>query len=154
MTSDNLSIVLPLHHAVLSFDLLRIIHLLSTDEHRPDVGDSHTQPALHVAVSRGFYSAVVVFLECGADVNALDEFGNTPLHVASAFGSMIHTDIINLLCRNGGDLWHRNDQEQTPYDIAHPDAIPTLEYWYDVAEDEVYAPPPPLEPVSHLSAVN
>jgi ankyrin repeat protein len=47
-----------------------------------DVKGSDGRTALHEAASKGYDMMIYVLLEAGAQVNALDNKGDTPLHCA------------------------------------------------------------------------
>jgi len=51
----------------------------------------------------------------GADVNAADNDGDTPLHNAARKG---HGDMIELLIACGADVWTRDKRGNTPLDEA------------------------------------
>ncbi len=53
---------------------------------------------------------VTLLIESGADLNATDDMGNTPLHMA-AFGE---TEIVKLLLEQGADVNAVNDAGETP----------------------------------------
>jgi hypothetical protein len=55
---------------------------------------------------------IMVFLEAGADVNAIDAEGSTPLHIASSGQS--NPNIINTLIMAGADVDARDMNGQTP----------------------------------------
>ncbi|XP_044193731.1 ankyrin repeat domain-containing protein 61-like isoform X1 [Thunnus albacares] len=63
-------------------------------------GESH-QTALHLSVSYAALSAVQILTSYGADVNAVDSSGMTPLHMAAG---ILHKDIIAILIRQGADI--------------------------------------------------
>jgi len=71
---------------------------------------------------RQFYSAIIdggqvdvleALLRNGADVNVRGHYGNTPLHVATAFGKSNIT-IVKLLVTHGADVNAKNDSGNTP----------------------------------------
>jgi ankyrin repeat protein len=64
--------------------------------------DNGGRTALHVAASLGKLDIVIPLLECGADVNARDKFGWTPLHFACAGGYLAVVE--KLLDRYGIDF--------------------------------------------------
>ena len=68
-------------------------------------------------------------ISAGADVNAKNNSGNTPLHLAAAHGFL---DCMRLLIESGADLL-TNEDKKTPkdlaydYDNAHPDCLEWIE---------------------------
>lgn len=74
-------------------------------EHGVDInaeveGESH-QTALHLSVSYAAPSAVQILTSYGADVNAVDSNGMTPLHMAAGIS---HKDIVANLIKQGADI--------------------------------------------------
>ena len=65
------------------------------------LGDSSSQTALHLAVHHRVLPAVVILARHGANVNAEDISGMTPLHMAS---SSLQKDIISSLIKMGADV--------------------------------------------------
>ncbi|XP_029384289.1 ankyrin repeat domain-containing protein 61 isoform X2 [Echeneis naucrates] len=57
--------------------------------------------ALHLSVRYAVPSAVQILASYGADVNAVDSSGMTPLHMAAG---ILHTDITAILIRQGADI--------------------------------------------------
>jgi ankyrin repeat protein/WD40 repeat protein len=70
------------------------------------------QNLLHVAQSRG---AVELLVNQGANPNARDSDGCTPLHIAARAGFDF---LINALLAAGGDINAKNNKDQTPLHIA------------------------------------
>ena len=73
----------------------------------------------HGTISRaaigGDIEAVKELLAAGADVNAGNSFGSTPLHAAALNG---HKEIVELLTANGASVNAKKSNGRTPLDIA------------------------------------
>lgn len=83
--------------------------------HQYSHNPQHNQ-ALHAAVALGNQAdTVLLLLEAGADVNAVQAGGFTPLHQAAAAGN---TGIVNLLLRYGARADVRCDQGKLPIEYA------------------------------------
>ncbi|TDA41701.1 MAG: hypothetical protein DSO07_03190 [Thermoproteota archaeon] len=70
---------------------------------------------LIIAVYQRDLEKVKELLDRGADVNAKDIFGDTPLHIAARNG---HLDIVKLLLERGADVNARNESGDTPLTAA------------------------------------
>ena len=70
---------------------------------------------LFAAVKKGNVAEVKRLLEGGLDVNARDEFAETPLHWAARIGDV---RMAELLIKYGGDINARNNAENTPLHVA------------------------------------
>jgi ankyrin repeat protein len=64
--------------------MTEIMHLFLDD---PSEGNKRT--ALHYAAAEGKLMALKRLLKCGARVHAMDEEGNTPLHLAAAANQVL-----------------------------------------------------------------
>jgi ankyrin repeat protein len=71
--------------------------------------------SIHAAIELGNIEAVKQHLDDGADVNAKNSDGWTPLHVAAATG---HKEITELLIAEGADVNETNGSGETPLDYA------------------------------------
>jgi ankyrin repeat protein len=72
---------------------------------------------IYVAAYVGDAAKVKAFIEKGADINAKDLSGDTPLHYAAKSESA-GKDIVELLITNGADVNAKNNEGKTPLDIA------------------------------------
>jgi ankyrin repeat protein len=81
--------------------------------------DNH-ETLLHMAARTNQIHITHYLIESNANINSLDRFGNTPLHIASGWG---HLDIVKYLLSHGIDPTHRNKYLDTAADVAvwHPD---------------------------------
>jgi len=66
---------------------------------------------LHQAAAKGDLKKVRKLVEEGADVNARDNIGYTPLHYAASYG---HLDVARLLLEEGADVNARDNAGWTP----------------------------------------
>lgn len=77
------------------------------EHHQPPAAPQRmTQPAIVTAAEKGDLEAVTQELAKGSDVNARDEFGNTPVMLAAQRG---HPDIVRFLVDKGADINARNN---------------------------------------------
>jgi ankyrin repeat protein len=67
------------------------------------------------SVKHGDTARVIEFLKHGADVNARDKYGSTPLHWATYYG---HVEVVRLLLELGADPTVRNNDGKSPLDVA------------------------------------
>ncbi|MDT8302269.1 MAG: ankyrin repeat domain-containing protein [Sedimentisphaerales bacterium] len=74
-----------------------------------------TTTTLHEAVLIGNLKRIQSLISSGSDVNAKDEYGDTPLHKAVSCG---FSNVAELLIDNGADINARNDAGETPLQMA------------------------------------
>ncbi len=96
--------------------------------HQYSHNPQHNQP-LHAAIALGdSEETILLLLEAGADVNAVQAGGFTPLHQAAAAGK---ANLVRLLLANGARPDRRCDQGKLPLDYAqergHTAAVEALE---------------------------
>ena len=101
----------PLYYATLCGfrDLAR--HLLNTCPQDINARGGYCSTPLHTAVIKGSIDIVVLFLEHGADMTALNIDGATPLHEASKRGRL---DVMQLLLDNHADVDAQGRKWVTP----------------------------------------
>jgi len=91
------------------------------EEYQNDVRDYLTnekRPSIHQATFDGLIEKVERMVEQGADVNARDNVGRTPLHIAAAEN---HTLDMRVLFNLGADLNAKDGQGRTPMMYAAAD---------------------------------
>jgi ankyrin repeat protein len=96
-------------------DQVRAARLLAT---HPDLIKArwlHNETVLHFVAIEGFTGAVTFLAEHGADVSAVNEFGDAPLIDAAALG---HTEIAAVLLRHGANPNARSDTRDNVLHIA------------------------------------
>jgi len=71
--------------------------------------------SLHQVVASGDIDLVRSLLSKGADVNAKDRSGRTPLHYAARWG---HKDVAELLLAKDADVNVKDNRGQTPLSLA------------------------------------
>ncbi len=98
-----------------------------TRRFRGDTSQKKLNDALLFAAARGRTEALKGLLKSGADVNARNRLGNTPL-IEAAFGG--HTDTLKALLDHGGDPKTRNRNGDTAFTEAaragHAEAVTAL----------------------------
>ncbi|CAH8475125.1 unnamed protein product [Heterobilharzia americana] len=78
---------------------------------------------LHNASSYGHVDVAALLIRYGTSVNAVDKWGYTPLHEAAQKG---RTQLCALLLAHGADPKIRNQENQTPFDLASADDVKSL----------------------------
>lgn len=96
-----------------------LLALLATAAH----AQGRTSTPLHWAAQHGHVEVVETLIANGADVNATDVFGRTPLHLAAT-----HPAVMSMLIRAGADVDARDQLSNTPLHRAIPqvDAVDAL----------------------------
>ncbi len=83
----------------------------SMDIPRGEVGNS----ALYIAADKGFGEMAQLLLAYGANIEAADQFRQTPLSIAAFRG---HSPLVSLLLAHGADIEARNQYGDTPLQAA------------------------------------
>ncbi|XP_028966676.1 poly [ADP-ribose] polymerase tankyrase-1 [Galendromus occidentalis] len=78
---------------------------------------------LHNASSYGHLDIAALLIKFGTVVNAVDRWGFTPLHEAAQKG---RTQLCSLLLAHGANPLLRNNEGQTPLDMAHAEDVRCL----------------------------
>jgi ankyrin repeat protein len=99
------------------------------------VASESTGSVLHAAVSSGRKEVVQLILDAGANVNATNDLGETPLHLAAKEDERV--SIVELLLQRGADVSARRLFEETPLDLAiernSTPVVKILKDWTDKA---------------------
>ena len=109
-------------HYIETGDVSSIQHALSSDFFSPFDVLPDGSTLLHVACTFNGYNVVKLLLGLNAKVNALNDFGESPLHVAVEVGN--DYNIARLLLDHGADLSNRTIDGKTP---LHTFYTPTVE---------------------------
>ena len=73
--------------------------------------DANIDIALHRAAASGAEGCALKLLELGANVNARNEYGDTPLHLAAQHA---HIGLLQLLIEKGADIEAENQERERP----------------------------------------
>ena len=115
-------------HAITVFGHTRVVEYL-LDRGFP-LTAWHGESPLHWAASSGFAGIADLLIRRGADVNARDTYGRTPLHAAAGSrdedaGQVLEGfcprdtyDVVTLLIAKGADVNARDKRGKTPMDVA------------------------------------
>jgi ankyrin repeat protein len=82
----------------------------------PEVRDTNGDTLLHIAALNGYEPIVNHFIALGGDVNARNDFNETPLHKAAEYGRS--TKIVLNLLEHGADLEAEDNNKKNPLNIA------------------------------------
>ena len=93
-------------------------YLDEQDEDDSDYSGANKRPWIHQATLDGLIEKVQRMVEQGTDVNTKDDYGRTPLHIASAEGNNID---MRVLIDLGADINAQDNQGRTPLMYAAAD---------------------------------
>ena len=120
----------PLHLAA-AFGTPASVHSLILQGARIDavsINAQRNQP-LHAAMALSRNPETIeLLLKCGADANAAQVGGYTPIFSAA---SANRKDLAELLVKNGANPHHKNDQDKTPADYARERGHQDLAAWLE-----------------------
>ena len=86
-------------------------------------GKSGANDSIHVATSLGKIEAVKQHIAAGADVNAKDKYGRTPLHKATVEG---HKYVVELFIAKGANVNAKDRKGGTPLDRVRSSKHPEI----------------------------
>ena len=69
---------------------------------------------LHLAITMGRLDMVELLIANGANVNAIDNHGETPLHMAAYYATAFNRDIVEFLLENDANVNAVNNNGETP----------------------------------------
>ncbi|KAJ1451980.1 ankyrin repeat-containing domain protein [Pelagophyceae sp. CCMP2097] len=101
-------------------DVGRVIELLDSGAHAVDDADDSGYTCLHAAASYSHRGLIEALIARKANVHAVDDEGETPLHVCE------DTDTAKLLIAAGADAAKLNTLGQTAEDRAREEDFPIL----------------------------
>ncbi len=104
----------PIHDAARKGDLAQVQALLKGDPTLISSKDELGKTPLAMAAVAGQKDVVEFLLAHGADVNARDIVGDTPLHNADWEDDEGHKDVVGLLLAHGADVNAKGQQGRTP----------------------------------------
>jgi uncharacterized protein len=120
-----------LHYAAVENDSVAVRRHLE-DGADPNAEDAHRFRPLHLAAQQNSAEAALALLEAGAEVDAVNRYGNTALFIA-VFNSRGDGRMIRLLRDHGASPFVTNSHGQTPVGLARLIAnYPVAAFFEDV----------------------
>ena len=99
-------------NAAIFGDFEKVTRFIKEDSSILSLKDKYGFTVLHDVVGEHYFKMVKLLIESGADVNAQNEDGISPLHLA-AYG-----ETVNILIKNGSKIELENTRGETPLYIA------------------------------------
>lgn len=116
ITDDGLTVI---HSAAEGDSVNSIFYFYKQYGMDVDIKDEKNWTALHWAVIEGHEVAATFLLAWGADINAQDALGNTPLHLSICFAEKeLNTRLTKILLLRGADRNLRNNDGKRAIDVV------------------------------------
>ncbi|XP_035222251.1 protein phosphatase 1 regulatory subunit 12A-like isoform X4 [Stegodyphus dumicola] len=98
--------------------------MLNSNKYQDRIHPRTGATALHVAAAKGYIKVMNILIQVGADLNAQDNDGWTPLHAAAHWGQK---EACAVLADNLANMDIQNFAGQTCFDVAEPELVKLLE---------------------------
>jgi uncharacterized protein len=109
----------------------RVEQLLKLDPSSINAGDKYGFTALHGVVGEHYFEMASLLITKGANVNAKNDEGVTPLHLAA------YPEMAEILVASGANLEARDASGNTPLHLAteHPEMLDVVEKLVELGAD-------------------
>jgi len=120
-----------IHNAAVFGDYARVRAILAADPNAVHARDKYGFTALHGVAGEDHPEMIRLLADAGADVNAADDRGHTPLHLAA------NPDAVRALVEAGADVKARSKDGSTPLHLAagEPDRADVMAALLDAGAD-------------------
>lgn len=112
---------MPMHMAA-KHGVLGVLRALLACNAPCDAQDNHERTPVVLALLKKQFAAALFLTEAGVDIEKPNHKGNTPLHIAAAYGA---TEVVDALVGRGAQLSVKNKAGKYPYEIAQTPALRT-----------------------------